>query len=158
MSTAQSLFGLALVLGIAIIGLWTAWKQCVTLSHEQGDTAESRFFRGQASRRLVIAFILVFLGAMLGGAMILLEEPAQVIADLRDRADMTGTTFHLDDSQERFASIYGSYWLAFFLVFFILLAILAYDVLALRAFRLNIRRNILNLKRQAAAGSTTPPT
>ncbi len=158
MTTTQSLFGLALVLGIAIIGLWTAWKQGYTLSHEPGDSPESRFFRNQASRRLAIAFILVFLGAMLGGAMILLEEPAQVIADLRDHADMTGATFHLDDSQERFASIYGGYWLAFFLVFFILLAILAWDVWALRTFRLNIRRNILNLKRQAAAESAAPPT
>lgn len=158
MTTAQSLFGLALVLGIAVVGLWTAWKQGLTLTQEPGDSPESRFFRIQASRRLAIAFILVFLGAMLGGAMILLEEPAQVIADLRDHADMTGTTFHLDDSQERFASIYGGYWLAFFLIFFILLAVLAWDVWALRSFRLNIRRNILNLKRQAAAGSNLPPT
>lgn len=151
MSIGQGLFGLALVAGMALIGLWTAWMQGMVLAREPGDTPGSLFFRAQAVRRMVIALLLVVMGAMLGLAMILLEEPAQAIADMRDKADQAGTTFRLDDSQERFAGIYGGFWLGFFLVFFLLLAALAWDVLCLRAFRLGLRRDLLDLKRRAVS-------
>jgi hypothetical protein len=152
MTTGQQVFGLALVAGMALIGLWTAWRQCSVVAAEPGDTPESAFFRSQAVRRMVIGLLLTVLGTMLGFAMILLEEPAQVIADMRDEADRWGTLFHLDDSQERFAAFYGGFWLAFFLVFFLLLAFLAWDVWKLRSFRLGLRRGILEEKRRMASG------
>jgi hypothetical protein len=151
MSDGQGLFGLALIAGMALIGLWTAWMQGRVLAREPGDTPESLFFRSQAVRRMVIALLLVVMGAMLGVAMILLEEPAQALADMRDRADQAGTIFRLDDGQERFASIYGGFWLGFFFVFFMLLAVLAWDVWALRSFRLGLRRDILEHKRRLAS-------
>ncbi|MFM7540415.1 MAG: hypothetical protein ACKO9Z_12220 [Planctomycetota bacterium] len=152
MTTGQQVFGLALVAGMALIGLWTAWRQGSVVAAEPGDTPESAFFRAQAVRRMVIGLLLTVLGTMLGFAMILLEEPAQVIADMRDEADRWGIIFHLDDSQERFAAFYGGFWLAFFLVFFLLLAFLAWDVWKLRSFRLGLRRGILEEKRRMASG------
>ena len=65
MSDGQGLFGLALIAGMALIGLWTAWMQGRVLAREPGDSPETIFFRAQAVRRMVIALLLVVMGAML---------------------------------------------------------------------------------------------
>lgn len=147
MGHQQLIFGVVLTAGLAGIGLVAAWRQVSFLRGDCETSPAAAFFRAQAFRRLFCSLILVVMGVMLGLALVYLEEPAQTIVDERDAADSAGREFHLSDQQERFASLYGMFWVGFLVLLFVLLSVLAYDMWLLRRLHLEALRERSRQKR-----------
>lgn len=153
MGTQQFLFGLLLTAGMAGTGLVAAWRQVAFLRGDSPSLPEAAFFRAQAFRRLFCSLLLVAMGVMLAVALAYLEGPAQTIVDERDAADTAGREFHLSDPQERFASLYGMFWVAFLVLLFVMLAVLAWDMWLLRRLHLAAMRERNRQKRQILQGA-----
>lgn len=136
MGAQQIIFGLLLTAGMVGTGLVAAFRQVAFLRGDCPSMPEAAFFSAQAFRRLFCSLLLVAMGVLLGVALAYLEEPAQTIVDERDAADTAGREFHLSDPQERFASLYGMFWVGFLILLFVLLVVLAWDMWLLRRLHL----------------------
>lgn len=140
MGAQQIIFGLILTAGLAGTGVIAAWRQVLFLRGDCPSMPEAAFFRAQAFRRLFCSLLLVAMGVLLAIALAYLEEPAQTIVNERDAADSAGREFHLSDPQERFASLYGMFWVGFLVLLFVLLVVLAWDMWLLRRLHLTTLR------------------
>jgi hypothetical protein len=148
MGAQQLWFGIFLTAWMAGTGLVSAWRQVLVLRNDRETMPAAAFFRAQAFRRLFCSLLLIALGVMMGLALAVLEGPAQTIVDERDAADLAGTEFHLSDTQERFASLYGLFWVGFLVLLFVMLAVLAWDMWLLRRLHLHSLRERNRQKRQ----------
>jgi hypothetical protein len=87
-----------------------------------------------AYRRLVNSGLMVVLAGLLTGALLFLEQPAQDLADQQDAREKIGQKTRLEGAERDFAWTYTTYWLAFCLVFFVIVVLAGADLLAIRRY------------------------
>lgn len=135
MSVGEIVFGSAIVVLLLAVSAFTIVRQIANLralatSSEEDDTRHH--LRARARRRIICSILMVLLGAMMTGALVFLEAPAQELADQGPVASA---------EHKGFLRLYGWYWLSFLVLLFALLAVVIVDVMAIRRHaRVEMRR------------------
>jgi hypothetical protein len=148
----QVVSGIALIALLAAMAGYYAWRQRVAFAdlRDKPDLpdAERRYRLGQAYRRLVGCVLLGFLAALLLGALIWLEAPAQRLADERDAQPDDQP---MSPEQRFFARIYGWYWLVFLMLLLAVVVLAAWDTFATRRYALREHRKLADDRRAMLA-------
>ena len=134
------------------VSFFFAWRQCVELRRlREGPplpAAEMRQQRGQARRRLVTCGLLVILALLLAGAQLFLEERADKLIDEQQaRAQVDGTEPDLTPEQQKFARVYGVYWMVCLVVLLAVVGLAGLDLWQTRRRGLRERRKLLDDQR-----------
>jgi cobalamin synthase len=130
---AQHVFAFALALGVAILSVFTARRQFQSLQRLRDmpelPLEEMGRERRQSVRRLVSSAFLLLIALLLVVAHLWLEEPAQRLADQRDK-----TNLPLAESEKTFLRIYSWTWIAILLSVLAVLMLAAFDLWSIRRF------------------------
>jgi hypothetical protein len=103
---------------------------------------ERRHLIHQAWRRLINSGLLMLLGLLLLGALVVLEAPAQNLADERAAVENQPNPPELTPEQRQFSRIYGWFWIVFMLVLMVIVFIAALDLWATRRYGLRQHRQL----------------
>jgi hypothetical protein len=144
---SQIVFGYALVALLVILAVTYAWVQIRALRspHAETPSAESRYERARAWRRLISTGLLLVLAGQLGIALLFLEGPAQQLADQRDarpRPVEPKPDEPRSPEEINFLRIWGGNWVVFLLILLVVLALAGVDLMATRRYALNQRRQL----------------
>jgi len=152
----QIVFGVALVLCLVVLAVVAAWRQFRLLREVASDQSEEgRYLRGRARRRVVCSVLMFLLAALLGGALLFLEERAQRLADEIDEAERLAAEVGADVDvlndpvNKRFAKVYGYYYLGLLLVLFALISVAGWDYWVVRRHGLEQFRRLQEERRAA---------
>ena len=147
MGWTQILFGSVLVLVLFVLAILYSIRQVQTLRRLRGAEEmaleERDYLRRRAWRRLLTSGLLFILGVMLAGALVYLENPAQVLVDQIDTQEQQGEKPHLEPEQKVFARYYTYFWIVFLLVLMAVVFLAALDFWATRRFGLRQHRKII---------------
>jgi hypothetical protein len=148
---SQILFGVVLVIVLLGLAGFYAWRQVLVLRRVRAAEAggeEGIYLRRQAWRRLASSALMVLLAALLVGAFLFLEGPAQQLAD---RVDAEGPQAAEGPEQKSFVNFYSSYWIAFLLLLLVLVILAGFDLWAVRRFGLRELRRLQEDRRAMIA-------
>lgn len=146
MGWPQVVFGSALCLGLLAVAGAFLWFQARVL-HRLADEVtltpdEVAFQRRSAYRRIAAGVLMIVLAVLLAVLLIFFEGPAQALADWFDMFPDPEQRPALTDEQRTFLRVYGTCWLVFLVLLFALLAVGAWDYLAMRRFVRREQRRI----------------
>ncbi len=154
MGWPQILAGTALIVGLLVVAGYFLWSQVCALRQLDDDVElsgeEIAFQRRQAYRRFVAGVVMVVLAVLLLDVMIFFEAPAQALADERG-AILDPDASPMTEEQKAFARHYGVFWLVILFFLAVLLALAAWDYLALRRFGWQQRQRIREDRREMIA-------
>jgi hypothetical protein len=107
--------------------------------------AEVLYRREQARRRLISSGLMFVLAAQLAGALIYLQEPAQLQAERADaRADARERGGEAEPTPEErsFARLYSAYWVVFLLILLAVVMLAFSDLWSTRRFGVRAYRQL----------------
>ena len=159
MPANQLVSGVLLVLGLVLLASFYTWRQVRALRQlrhaSDPGSAEHRYRRAQAWRRLVNSGLMFVLAGLLAGALACLEAPAQRLADERDAVRAAGAEPVTTPEERSFFRVYGAFWIVILLVLLAVVVLAGMDLWATRTFALREHRKIqadrrAMIERQAA--------
>lgn len=137
MSAGELIFGSSIVVLLLAVAVFTILGQIANLralatSSEEDDTRHH--LRARARRRIVCSILMVVLGAMMTGALVFLEAPANEL-------EKQGVVAAGAEEHEGFRRLYVWFWFVFLLLLLALLGVVLVDILAIRRHaRVEMRR------------------
>jgi uncharacterized membrane protein YjgN (DUF898 family) len=149
------------LLGLAGYFAYRQWQTLRSLARRPDlPPDDRRFQKAQALRRLVSSGLMVLLAAMLVGTYLIGQEHHAL--ELGQRQALAADDGHRtpSDTDRRFLTQYGTFWMAMVLILFLLVCLAALDVLSIRRFarqqfrqiradrRAMIDREVAELRRQ----------
>lgn len=96
--------------------------------------------------RLIGGGLMIFLALLLGFAMLYLEEPAQLLADLRDQSEESKTKLVYTAEQLNFATRYALFWISFLIILLILVTTSSVDAIFSWNYQKQLRKSAAVLK------------
>jgi len=140
----QIVSGTLLVVLLVALSVYTAWRQVRALQALRASSLpdeEHRYEHRKAWRRLINSTLTFVLAALLVVGMVLLEDPAQRLADLRD-AVADPDQHPLTPEQKAFVRFYGTFWIVFLLILLAVLVLAALDLWSTRRYGLRAHRKL----------------
>jgi hypothetical protein len=155
--TAEIVFGILIVVVMAALGGYYAWRQWQTLRRLRADAAmpddERRYQRNQAWRRLAGAVLMLALAGLFVG-MFFLEGPANELLRQGEEARANEEQPQLDESQKDFVRVWVGYWVVLLLLLLGLIGIAGYEFFAIRRYSVRQMRHIQAERRAMIAEET----
>ncbi len=157
MGTTQTVFGGLIVVVLAAIGSYYAWRSLRTLRslREAAEMPpdEFRYLRNQAWRRLA-GSALMFLVAGLFVGLLALEGPAAALTATGDELQAQNQPRGLDADEKDFVRLYGWQTVILLLVLMAIIGLAGYEFFAIRRYSVRHMRRIQEERRAMIARET----